>query len=107
MGPFLAQDPRKLRLGTARTVGSLLRIADREAHRSRQQSPGLNRVGQGAFEPQVLVLRFPPDAERALKIARVSRDPHPVGHRVAAILLRETLASSRGLGASAALSAEP
>lgn len=47
-----------------------------------QQSPRRDRVGQRAFQPQILVLRFPLDAESALEITAMNSHPDAVSHRV-------------------------
>jgi hypothetical protein len=66
--PFLAEDPGEHGVGVAHTVGRVFRIPHRQADGGGQQSPRRDRVGKHAFQPQILVLRLPPDAESTLDI---------------------------------------
>jgi hypothetical protein len=73
--PFLAEDPGERGVRAAYTVGRVFRIRHGQSDGGCQQAPRRGRVGKRAFQPQVLVLRLPPDPEGALEITGMNPDP--------------------------------
>jgi hypothetical protein len=84
MRPFLAEDPGEHVVGAAHAAGRVFRIPHGEGDGGYQQSLRRDRVGQRAVQPQILVLRFPSDAESALEITGMNPSPDAIGNRVPA-----------------------